>query len=47
MFWVAAVINAIGALFFTIFGSGKIQSWAITEEDRAEADKQRSRSIST
>ncbi|XP_053190148.1 sialin [Scomber japonicus] len=47
VFWVAAVINAIGALFFTIFGSGKIQSWAITEEDRAEADKQRSRSIST
>ncbi|XP_071356297.1 sialin isoform X1 [Trachinotus anak] len=47
VFWVAAGINAGGALFFTIFGSGKIQPWAVTEEERAEAKKNRSRSIST
>ncbi|XP_044191197.1 sialin [Thunnus albacares] len=47
VFWVAAGINITGALVYTIFGSGKIQPWAVTEEERAEAEKQRSRSIST
>ncbi|KAG8004902.1 Sialin [Nibea albiflora] len=46
VFWVAAAINVGGALFYTIFGSGKIQPWALTEEERAEAEKRR-RSIST
>ncbi|XP_040909521.1 sialin isoform X2 [Toxotes jaculatrix] len=47
VFWVAAGINVGGALFFTIFGSGKIQPWAITEEERAETETKRSRFIST
>lgn len=47
VFWVAAGINVGGALFYTIFGSGKIQPWALTEEERAEAEKKRSTSIST
>ncbi|XP_056255925.1 sialin [Seriola aureovittata] len=47
VFWVAAGINVGGALFYMIFGSGKIQPWAVTEEERAEAGKKRSRSIST
>ncbi|XP_041810637.1 sialin [Chelmon rostratus] len=46
-FWMAAGINIGGALVYTIFGSGKIQPWAMTEEERAEAEKRRSRSIST
>ncbi|TKS88860.1 Sialin H(+)/nitrate cotransporter H(+)/sialic acid cotransporter [Collichthys lucidus] len=41
VFWVAAGINVGGALFYTIFGSGKIQPWALTEEERAEAEKKR------
>lgn len=43
MFWVAAGINVGGALIYTIFGTGKIQPWAITEEERAEAEEKRSR----
>ncbi|XP_051247270.1 sialin [Dicentrarchus labrax] len=46
VFWVAAGINVGGALVYTIFGSGKIQPWAVTEEERDEAEKKRSRSIS-
>ncbi|XP_054461772.1 sialin [Anoplopoma fimbria] len=46
VFWVAAGINVGGALFYTLFGSGEIQPWAITEEDREEAEKDRSRSNS-
>ncbi|KAM8767608.1 sialin [Acanthopagrus schlegelii] len=46
VFWLAAGINVGGALVYTLFGSGKIQPWAITEEDRLEAEKKRSRSIS-
>ncbi|KAM9838476.1 sialin [Aulostomus maculatus] len=34
VFWVAAGVNVGGALIFTIFGSGKLQKWAITEEER-------------
>ncbi|KAM6899795.1 sialin [Xenentodon cancila] len=44
VFWVAAGINIAGAITYTIFGSGKIQPWAITEEEAAEAEKNRSRS---
>ncbi|XP_041867886.1 sialin [Melanotaenia boesemani] len=32
VFWVAAGINTGGALFYTIFGSGKVQPWAVTYE---------------
>ncbi|XP_026156774.1 sialin [Mastacembelus armatus] len=45
VFWAAGGINVGGALIYTIFGSGKIQSWAMTEEEREEAE--RNRSIST
>uniref|UniRef100_A0A1A8S1D5 Solute carrier family 17 (Sodium phosphate), member 3 n=2 Tax=Nothobranchius rachovii TaxID=451742 RepID=A0A1A8S1D5_9TELE len=41
VFWVAAGINVGGAIFFTIFGSGKIQKWAETEEERAEPERTR------
>ncbi|XP_073340551.1 sialin [Pagrus major] len=47
VFWLAGGINIGGALVYTIFGSGKVQPWAITEEEREEAEKKRSRSIST
>ncbi|XP_029299313.1 sialin isoform X1 [Cottoperca gobio] len=47
VFWVAAGINVGGALFYTLFGSGKIQPWADMEDERAETEKDRSRSIST
>ncbi|XP_069031880.1 sialin [Embiotoca jacksoni] len=45
VFWVSAGINVGGALVFTIFGSGEIQPWAATEEERAETEKKSSRSI--
>lgn len=45
VFWVAAGINFTGALVFTLFGSGKIQPWAITEEERAEAERKNRRTI--
>ncbi|XP_062301933.1 sialin [Osmerus eperlanus] len=40
VFCVAAGISAIGALIFTLFGSGEIQKWALPEEEKAivEAD---------
>uniref|UniRef100_A0A1A8J1B1 Sialin n=2 Tax=Nothobranchius TaxID=28779 RepID=A0A1A8J1B1_NOTKU len=41
VFWVAAGINVGGAIFFTIFGSGKIQKWAETEEERADLERTR------
>lgn len=47
VFWVAAGINLFGAIVFAIFGSGKIQPWAVTEEERAETAKKSSRCIST
>ncbi|KAG7219322.1 hypothetical protein INR49_003440 [Caranx melampygus] len=46
VFWVSAGINVGGALFYTVFGSGKIQPWAVTEEERAEEEKKRSSSTS-
>uniref|UniRef100_UPI003AAB7B69 sialin n=1 Tax=Centroberyx gerrardi TaxID=166262 RepID=UPI003AAB7B69 len=46
VFWVAAGLNAIGAVVYTIFGSGKLQKWAMTEEERAEAEGKRNRPVS-
>lgn len=46
VFWVAAGINVGGALIYTLFGTGKLQPWAATEEERADAEKKRTRSIS-
>ncbi|XP_029022325.1 sialin [Betta splendens] len=45
VFWVAAAINVGGAIIFAILGSGTLQPWAMTEEDRAEEERRRSRSI--
>ena len=45
MFWVAAVISAFGGIFYTIFGSGEIQTWALTEEDRAELESKNNRTV--
>lgn len=45
VFWLASGIQIGGAIFYTIFGSGKLQKWAMTEEDRAEAERRRTRSI--
>ncbi|XP_059205309.1 sialin [Centropristis striata] len=47
VFWVAAGINVGGALIYAMLGSGKIQPWANTEEERDEAERDRSRSITT
>ncbi|KAM7373544.1 hypothetical protein PAMP_008386 [Pampus punctatissimus] len=47
VFWVAAGISVCGSFIYTLFGSGKIQPWAVTEDELAETEKQRSRSIST
>lgn len=49
VFWISAGINIGGALLFSIFGSAEVQPWAITEEERAEAEEKgrRRRSIST
>ncbi|XP_056439412.1 sialin [Gadus chalcogrammus] len=38
VFWVSAGVNALGALIFTCMGSGVIQTWALTEEERAEEE---------
>ncbi|XP_061597282.1 sialin isoform X2 [Cololabis saira] len=45
VFWVAAGINIAGAVVYTIFGSAKVQPWAMTEEEAAEEEKDGSRSI--
>lgn len=47
VFWLAAGIQVGGAIVFMIFGSGKMQKWAMTDEDRAEVERKRSRSICT
>lgn len=39
VFWVAAAINVAGALIYTTFGSGKLQAWAVTEEEGDDAEK--------
>ncbi|KAM9384495.1 sialin-like [Pholidichthys leucotaenia] len=46
VFWVAAGLNISGALVYCIFGSGKLQPWTLTEEERAETERRRSRTIS-
>lgn len=45
VFWLAASIQLSGAVFYVIFGSGKLQRWAMTDEDGAEAERRRSTSI--
>uniref|UniRef100_A0A3B4BM01 Sialin n=1 Tax=Periophthalmus magnuspinnatus TaxID=409849 RepID=A0A3B4BM01_9GOBI len=47
VFWLAAGLQIGGAIFYIIFGSGRLQKWAMTDEDRAEAEKRRSTSICT
>lgn len=42
----AAGINVFGALVYTVVGTGKIQPWAVTEEEAGEAEKRRNRSVS-
>ncbi|XP_014325652.1 sialin-like [Xiphophorus maculatus] len=41
VFWVAAGINIGGAVIYTIFGSGKIQAWAVKEEEEDEEEEER------
>lgn len=45
VFWLAAGINISGAIFYLVFGSAKLQSWAITEEEAEEVEKNRRTSI--
>ncbi|XP_028249561.1 sialin-like [Parambassis ranga] len=45
VFWASAGISFSGAIFYTIFGSGKIQPWAMTDEDSVETEGRRSRTI--
>lgn len=40
VFWLSGAVSAFGAIFFVIFGTGKIQSWAGTDQE-AETDKRR------
>lgn len=47
VFWLAAGISLFGTLFYSIFGSAKMQPWAMTEEEREEAEQKRIRSAST
>ncbi|XP_041931968.1 sialin [Alosa sapidissima] len=39
VFCVSAVVSAFGALVFTLFGSGKIQSWAVLTETHTEGEE--------
>ncbi|XP_061903325.1 sialin isoform X2 [Entelurus aequoreus] len=47
VFWVSAAINVGGAFFYTLFGSGDIQPWAVAEDDDEGAKRERKRSNST
>ncbi|XP_061787380.1 sialin isoform X2 [Nerophis lumbriciformis] len=49
VFWVSAAINVGGAFFYTLFGSGDIQPWAVAEDDDDDegAKRERKRSDST
>ncbi|KAK6327355.1 sialin-like isoform X1 [Coregonus clupeaformis] len=47
VFCLSAGISAGGALVFTLFGSGKIQKWALAEEDQEQAETERDRLIPT
>ncbi|XP_059557157.1 sialin isoform X4 [Myotis daubentonii] len=31
VFWIAAAINVFGAIFFTLFGKGEVQNWALDD----------------
>ncbi|XP_064873765.1 sialin-like isoform X2 [Oncorhynchus nerka] len=39
VFCLSAGISAGGALVFTLFGSGKVQKWALAEEEQAETER--------
>lgn len=41
VFWISAGIMMAGAFVYMIFGSGDIQPWAVTEEEKAETEKRR------
>ncbi|XP_056154473.1 sialin isoform X1 [Lampris incognitus] len=43
VFWVSAGIGASGALIYTAMGSGEMQEWAMTEEEREEAETRKGR----
>lgn len=45
VFWMSAGINVFAALIFILFSSGDVQPWAITKEEREEAEKEYSRSV--
>ncbi|XP_020361230.1 sialin [Oncorhynchus kisutch] len=47
VFCLSAGISAGGALVFTLFGSGKIQKWALAEEDQEQAETERDGLIPT
>ncbi|XP_054578172.1 sialin isoform X2 [Eptesicus fuscus] len=34
VFWIAAAINVFGAIFFTLFGKGEVQNWALDDHHR-------------
>ncbi|XP_068189155.1 sialin [Antennarius striatus] len=46
VFWVSGGINIFGALIYILFATAKIQTWAITEEEKEEVEKECSSSIS-
>ncbi|KAM8779028.1 sialin isoform 3-T3 [Rhynchonycteris naso] len=33
VFWIAAAINVFGAIFFTLFGKGEVQNWALDDHN--------------
>ncbi|KAG9279862.1 sialin isoform X1 [Astyanax mexicanus] len=39
VFYVSAGVSVVGAIIFTVFGSGKLQNWAVSEDER-EADRE-------
>uniref|UniRef100_A0AAZ3PC57 Sialin n=1 Tax=Oncorhynchus tshawytscha TaxID=74940 RepID=A0AAZ3PC57_ONCTS len=47
VFCLSAGISAGGALVFTLFGSGKVQKWALAEEDQEQAETERDGLIPT
>ncbi|XP_068603774.1 sialin [Brachionichthys hirsutus] len=38
VFWVSGAISIFGALIFTFFATSKIETWAVTEDEREEAE---------
>ncbi|XP_064839913.1 sialin-like isoform X2 [Oncorhynchus masou masou] len=47
VFCLSAGISAGGALVFTLFGSGKVQKWALAEEEQEQAETERDGLIPT